>query len=54
MIICDPQETEWDTDVNIESLKMVCNRGEELAKEVADGFREIKQEIYKVCNIGSL
>ncbi|KAF9558971.1 hypothetical protein CPC08DRAFT_709211 [Agrocybe pediades] len=49
MVVCDPEETEWDTDVNIESLKAVCNNGETLAKEAADGFRDIKQEIYKIA-----
>ncbi|KAJ3516180.1 hypothetical protein NLJ89_g1286 [Agrocybe chaxingu] len=49
MIMCDPDEGDWEADVSLSVLREVSKKGRDKTKEVADGFREIKQEVYKIA-----
>ncbi|CAA7263409.1 unnamed protein product [Cyclocybe aegerita] len=49
MIMCDPDEGDWEADVSLSVLREVSKKGRNKTKEVADGFREIKQEVYKIA-----
>lgn len=51
LIYCDSETIDWDADVSIQSLCGVAGRALELSKSVTDGFREIKQDVYKVSGI---
>jgi len=50
MIMCDREEADWETDISLDYLRELSARGEKSSREVADGFREISQEVYKVCS----
>ncbi|KAF8877453.1 hypothetical protein CPB84DRAFT_1794926, partial [Gymnopilus junonius] len=49
MIMCDPEETEWEADVSVDSLRGISKDGHETANSVMEGFREVKQEVYKIA-----
>ena len=48
MILCDPEEEGWESNVSLESMRELSVKGQETAKSVIDSFRDIKQQIYKV------
>jgi hypothetical protein len=54
MIFCDPEEKDWESDVSLESLRELSGKGQQTAKSVAEGFRDIEQQIYKVPISNSL
>jgi hypothetical protein len=48
MILCDPEEEDWESNVSLESMRELSVKGQETARSVMDNFRDIKQQIYKV------
>ena len=48
MILCDPEEKDWESDVSLGSMRELSGKGQEISKSVAEGFRDIEQQIYKV------
>lgn len=50
MILCDPEEEGWESSVSLESMRELSVKGQETARSVTDGFRDVKQQIYKVRN----
>ncbi|KIM36254.1 hypothetical protein M413DRAFT_427686, partial [Hebeloma cylindrosporum] len=49
MILLDPEEEGWESDVSLESMRELSVKGQETAQSVADGFRDVKQQIYKIA-----
>ncbi|KDR66473.1 hypothetical protein GALMADRAFT_259268 [Galerina marginata CBS 339.88] len=49
MILCDPEETDWDADVSVESLRSISVKGCEMSKAVMEGFRDVNQAVYKIA-----
>jgi len=54
MILCDPEEKDWESDVTLDSMRELSKKGQETAESVAEGFRDIEQQIYKVFMPNSL
>lgn len=49
LIFCDTEAKDWEADVTIDTLRDIASRALEISTGVMEGFREIKQEVYKVC-----
>ena len=48
MILCDLEAEGWESSVSLESMRELSVKGQEATRSVVDGFRDIKQQIYKV------
>jgi len=48
MILCDLEEEGWESNVSLETMRELSVKGQEATRSVVDGFRDIKQQIYKV------
>ncbi|PPR05505.1 hypothetical protein CVT26_009009 [Gymnopilus dilepis] len=49
MILCDPEEADWEADVSVDGLRGTSREGYEKAKSVMEGFRDVRQEVYKIA-----
>ena len=49
-ILCDPEEADadWEAGVSLEGLRGTAGEGWERARGVMEGFRDVRQEVYKV------
>jgi hypothetical protein len=52
MMLYDTEEADWEADVTIDTLRDIAGKAHTTSQSVMEGFREIKQEVYKVCRYG--
>ena len=48
MILCGTEEEGRQSYASLESMQELSKNGQEVARSVMDGFRDIEQQIYKV------
>jgi hypothetical protein len=46
-MMCDPENKEWEI-VLVDSIRELSSKGSEMAREIATGFADIDQVLYKV------
>ena len=51
LIFTDTEAKDWEADVTLDTLREIAGRAQEISVGVMEGFREIKQEVYKVCGL---
>lgn len=51
LIFSDTETKDWEADVTLDTLREIAGRAQEISAGVMEGFREIKQEVYKVCGL---
>jgi len=47
IMMCDPENKEWEI-VLVDSIRELSSKGSEMAREIATGFADIDQVLYKV------
>ncbi|KAF8179845.1 hypothetical protein BJ912DRAFT_981974 [Pholiota molesta] len=49
MMLYDTEEADWEADVTIDTLRDIAGKAHTTSQSVMEGFREIKQEVYKIA-----
>ncbi|KJA21362.1 hypothetical protein HYPSUDRAFT_187632 [Hypholoma sublateritium FD-334 SS-4] len=49
LIFCDTEAKDWEADVTHDTLRDIAGHALEISTGVMEGFREIKQEVYKIA-----
>ncbi|KAF8965767.1 hypothetical protein BDZ97DRAFT_1810888 [Flammula alnicola] len=49
MILCDTEDADWEANVTVDGLRDHSAKAQEISQRVMEGFRDIKQEVYKIA-----
>ncbi|KAF9484234.1 hypothetical protein BDN70DRAFT_989692 [Pholiota conissans] len=48
-ILYDTEAVDWEADITIETLREIAGKAQSTSQSVMEGFREIRQEVYKIA-----